>query len=160
MLIAVAVVVGILFLAGLVGSVLPVLPGTPLILVGAVLYALATDFTPVGIGRLAILAGLAVVGGLLGYVSGAFGVRRYGGSRWAVGGAVVGAVVGFPFGPLGLLLGPALGAVTAELVRTGRLEESIRTGVGAAIGVVVGAVAHLMLALVMVGLFLWWVWRG
>jgi uncharacterized protein YqgC (DUF456 family) len=62
--------------------------------------------------------------------------------------------------PLGLLLGSRAGAVFAELVRTGNLEESARSGFGALAGVIMGAIAHFTLALVMVGLFLWWVWRG
>ena len=55
------VVVAILMLAGLVGAILPFLPGAPLIFAGALLYALATDFTPIGAGRLAILAALGVL---------------------------------------------------------------------------------------------------
>src|SRR5207244_860460 len=50
------VVVAILMLAGLVGAILPFLPGAPVIFAGPLLYALATDFTPIGAGRLAILA--------------------------------------------------------------------------------------------------------
>ena len=160
MLTAVGFVVGLLFLVGLVGSVIPWLPGPLFILAGAVLWAFATDFAQIGVGRLAILAAIALVTFLLNFVAGAAGARRYGGSRWGVVGALVGAVVGFFFGPLGLLIGPVGGAVAGELMRGADLEDSIRSGFGAVVGLLAGIVADFVAALVMVGLFLWWVWRG
>ncbi len=160
MLTVVGVVVGLLFLVGLVGSVIPWLPGALFIVVGAVLWAFATDFAQIGIGRLAILATIALATFLLSFVAGAAGARRYGGSRWGVVGALGGAVVGFFFGPAGLLIGPVAGAVAGELIRGADLEGSIRSGFGAVVGLLAGIVADFVAALVMVGLFLWWVWRG
>lgn len=154
------VVVGAFLLAGVVGAVLPFVPGAPLILAGAVIYAVATDFAPVGWGRLAILGALTVLGFVLDYVASALGARRFGGSRWAVVGALAGGIVGVFFGPLGLLLGPVVGAVAGELIRSGQLAGSLRTGIGAVVGLVAGAIAKFGLALAMVGLFLWWLWRG
>jgi uncharacterized protein YqgC (DUF456 family) len=153
----VGVVVALLMVVGLVGSIVPFLPGTPLIFAGALLYAIATDFTPVGAGRLAILAALAAAGWAAEHVAGALGARRAGGSRWAVIGALLGAVVGLAAAPLGLLLGPIIGAVAGELLRGRGAAESVRAGVGTAIGVVLGVVAHVAAAVAMVGLFLWWV---
>jgi uncharacterized protein len=154
------VVVALLMLAGLAGAVLPVLPGTPLIVAGALLHAVATEFTPIGVGRLAILVGLAVVGAVLSQAAAALGVRRAGGSRWAMVGALLGAVVGVFTAPLGLLLGPLLGAVAGEIVRTRRLRGSVRAGVGALVGLALGAAAQVAVSFVMVGLFVWWVRGG
>jgi uncharacterized protein YqgC (DUF456 family) len=53
-----------------------------------------------------------------------------------------------------------VGAVIGELARTGDLEESARSGFGGLAGVIMGAIVHFALALVMVGLFLWWVRRA
>ena len=156
----VEIVVVLLMLAGLIGAALPMLPGTPLILAGAVVYAIATDFTPVGVGRLVVLALLAITGVVLGHVASVLGVRGAGGSRWAMVGALVGALVGLMVPPVGLLLGPLLGAVGAELARTHRLANSVRAGVGAVVGLVAGIVAHITLAVTMVALFAWWVWHG
>ncbi len=154
------VVVAILMLAGLVGAILPFLPGAPLIFAGALLYALATDFTPIGAGRLAILAALGVLAWVLEHVAGVVGARRAGGGRAAVVGALLGMLVGVMVAPIGLLVGPMVGAVAAELL-TGRAPKaSLRSGIGAALGVLTGVVAHFALALVMVGFFVWWVWRG
>lgn len=156
----VSIVVAALLVVGLIGSVLPLIPGTPLILAGALVYAFATDFMTIGPGRLALLAGLAVLGYALSHIAGALGAKKSGGSAWAVIGALVGAIVGLFVPPWGLLLGPVVGAVIGELLRTGQVEHSLRSGVGAAIGLLAGAVAHFALALVMVGLVVWWIWRG
>ena len=154
------VAVALLMLAGLAGAVLPVLPGPPLIVAGALLHAVATDFTPVGPGRLVILGTLAVVGAGLANVAAAAGVRRAGGGRWATVGALAGAVLGLFAAPIGLLVGPLAGAIAGEILRTRRLEGSVRAGLGALVGLVMGAVAHVVVAFVMVALFAWWVWRG
>ena len=159
-MIVVDVLVGLLFLAGLAGALLPVVPGPLLILVGAFIYAAATEFTVVAAGRLGILALLAALGYLLSHFAGALGARRYGGSRWAVLGAIVGAFVGIVMGPFGLLIGPALGAVIFELLATGEMDKSVRSGLGALLGIVMGAIAHLSIAVMMIALFLWWLWRG
>jgi uncharacterized protein YqgC (DUF456 family) len=146
--------------AGLAGSVLPFLPGPPLIFAGALVYAFAMNWTPIGIGRLTILGVLAVLAYVLSHVAGALGAKRFGGSWYAVVGAVVGAIVGLVFGPLGLLLGPVIGAGAGEFLRTGDLETSTRSGIGALVGMALGIIANLGVAIAMVALFLWWAWRG
>jgi uncharacterized protein YqgC (DUF456 family) len=156
---AVNVVVALLMVAGVIGAVVPFVPGTPLIFAGAVVYAVATDFTPVGAGRLALLAVVAALGWTAEHAAGILGARRGGGSRAAVIGALLGTVVGLAFAPLGLLVGPIAGAILAELLVRRDPAGSLRAGVGTAIGVVVGVVAHLAFALAMVALFAWWVWH-
>jgi uncharacterized protein YqgC (DUF456 family) len=152
-------IVGLLMLVGLLGSILPFLPGTPLILGGAVLYAVVTDFDPIGWGRLLILFGIAALAYSLDYLAGALGVKKLGGSRWAMFGAVVGAIVGMFFGPLGIILGPVVGAVACELIVSRKLGPSMRSGLGTVLGMLFGMAIKFSLAVVMVGLFLWWVWQ-
>jgi uncharacterized protein YqgC (DUF456 family) len=152
--------VGLLFVAGLAGAVLPFVPGPLLILVGAFIYAAATGFVVIGTGRLVFLAALAALGYLLAHFAGAVGARRYGGSRWAVLGAIVGALGGILLGPFGLILGPAIGAIVFELCASGNLDQSVRSGLGALLGLIAGAIAHVTLAVMMIALFLWWLWRG
>jgi uncharacterized protein YqgC (DUF456 family) len=159
-MIAVDVVVGLLFIAGLAGAVVPFLPGPLLILAGAFVYAAATGFSVLGAGRLVVLGILTAAGWSLAHFAAVLGARRYGGSRWAGLGALVGAIVGMVLGPLGLVIGPAMGAIVFELAATQDLEGSVRGGVGAVVGVAVGVVAHFSIAAMMIALFLWWVWRG
>ena len=150
----------VLMIAGVIGSLLPFIPGTPLILVGALIYAVATDFEPVDEWRLLFLVALAIVAYTLDYLSGALGTKKLGGSRWAMFGAVAGGLVGIFFGPLGILLGPIVGAVAIELMYRKDMTIALKSGVGAVIGVLLGVVAKLSISVIMVGLFSFWVFRG
>lgn len=152
--------VALLMIGGLLGSVLPLIPGTPLILAGAAIYAVATDFNSVGPWHLLILVAIAVVAYSLDYLAGAAGVKKLGGSRWAMLGAVLGAVFGVVIGPLGLILGPIVGAVLMELLISKEIRTSLRSGVGTVVGMLLGLVAKFSLAVVMICLFLWWAWSG
>jgi len=152
--------VAALLLVGLVGTFLPSIPGTGLILAGIGLHAIATGFDPIGPWRLGLFAVLALTAVALDYAAAALGAKRFGGSGWAVAGAVVGALVGIFLGPVGLLVGPAVGAVLAEYAYCRRLDASLRSGVGTVVGMVVGAAAKFALALVMLTLFGYWLWRG
>jgi uncharacterized protein YqgC (DUF456 family) len=157
---ALAVVVGLLFLAGLVGSIVPWMPGPLFVLAGAALWAFATRFETLGWGRLAILTALAALSAVLGVLAAGLGARRYGASRWGVVGAILGAVVGLFLGPLGLILGGVAGAAAGELLRGADLAGSVRSGFGTLIGLLVGLAADLGVSLTMIGLFLVWIWRG
>ena len=158
--IATYVAVGVFLIAGLLGSFLPFLPGTPLIVVGALLYAVMTDFQIIGVARLLILVGFSLLAYALDYTAGALGVKKFGGSGWAAAGAVLGAVVGVFFGPIGLVLGPILGSILGELLRSHKLKDSLKSAVGTGVGMLLGMMAKLSLAVVMVGLVLWWIWNG
>jgi uncharacterized protein YqgC (DUF456 family) len=160
MLTVLGVIVAALFVAGLVGSVVPWMPGPLFILAGAVVWAVATDFQTLGWGRLAVLAALAVLSFLLDFLAAAIGARRYGASRWGVVGAILGAVVGLFLGPLGLIAGCVVGAVVGELARGADLAGGVRSGLGALVGFIAGLLADLVLAITMIALFLYWIWRA
>jgi len=150
----------LLLLVGLVGSVVPALPGTILIFAGALLHAVTYGFEPIGPWRLGLLGVLTLLAYALDYAAGALGVRKFGGSGWATAGAVVGAIVGLFFSLPGLILGPLVGAIVAEYAYTRKLETSARAALGTVVGLLVGAVAKVGIGLVMIGLVLFWVWRG
>jgi hypothetical protein len=153
-------IVGALLVLGLAGTIIPLLPGTPLIVVAALIHAIATGWTPIGVGRLAILATLAALGYVLHYVAGALGARHAGGSTWAIVGALAGGIVGLFFGIPGLLLGPPLGAIAGALLKGGDVTTSVRTGLATFVGMVAGAIANFAIAVVMIALFGWWMARG
>jgi uncharacterized protein YqgC (DUF456 family) len=144
----------LLIIAGLIGVVVPVLPGTLLVFVGMALGAWADGFVHIGWGTLAILALLALASYLLDFAAGLIGVRRLGASKWAVWGAAIGTVVGLFFGLPGLLLGPFIGAVLGEYAVRRQLKEAGKAGAGAWIGMVVGAAAKVALIGIMIGIFL------
>jgi len=139
----------ILVLAGVAGAVLPALPGAPLILVAAILHRwLLPGYVSLWtIGALALLSILTVV---VDVVCGVFGVRRFGGGRWAVLGAGLGAVAGLLLGPLGLIVGAVAGAAAFEMIFDRKaMNDALKSGVGAGLGLLVGTVARLGLAVFM-----------
>jgi hypothetical protein len=144
----------VLVAAGVLGLVLPVLPGTPLLFAGLLLAAWAEDFEYVGAGTLVLIAVLAILTYPIDFAATALGAKRFGASKRAAIGAAVGALVGLFFGIPGILLGPFIGAVIGELTAQRGLGEAGRAGLGAMIGLVLGAAGKMALAFSMIGLFL------
>ena len=146
---------GALIIAGLAGTILPGLPGVLLIFAGMLLGAWIDHFQRIGwptLTILGILTGLALVADL---IATALGARRLGASRRAVIGSVVGGLVG-PFtglGLIGLLLGPFIGAVIGELIARRPMATAARVGFGTWLGLVIGTLVKLALAVGMLGIF-------
>jgi uncharacterized protein YqgC (DUF456 family) len=136
---------------GLVGLVLPAVPGTPLIMGGLALVAWADGFTRIGAFALAFILLLGAVGMALEHVAGALGARKAGASRWGVAGAVIGLMAGLPFGLPGLLLGPGIGAALFEYVRDPDFKRALRSGGGVFIGFLIGTVVKYAFAFAMIG---------
>jgi len=149
----------VLMLLGLAGSVLPLLPGSPLILAGALLYAWQTQFTVVGPTDLIVLGVLALAGQGLDYAATALGAKKYGASSWGMAGAFIGGTLGLiAANIIGLVIGSFAGAVVFELLKGGELKASVQIGYGTLIGFLCGAVGKVIVALTMVGYFLLQVW--
>ncbi len=143
-----------LIAVGIAGTVLPALPGTALVLAGAVLGAWIDDFTRVGGGVLIALAVLAVISWVLDYVAGVLGAKRAGASRKALIGAAVGTVVGLFMGIVGVLFMPLVGAAVGEYLSRRDHEGALRVGVATWVGLMVGMVAKVAIAFVMLGIFI------
>lgn len=144
----------VLVLVGLFGSVLPALPGLPLVFGGLLLAAWADHFQHVGWPTLLIIGALAVIGLLVDLVASLLGAKRVGASKLAVLGAALGTLVGVFFGLPGLLIGPFAGAVTGELASGSGVDQATRSGVGAWLGFLFGTIAKLVIACIMIGMFL------
>ena len=144
----------LLVLIGVLGALVPVLPGAVLVFAGLLLASWADGFARVGPATLAILALLTVAVYVVEFLAGAYGVEKAGASRRAVLGAVLGTIVGLFFGLAGLVLGPFVGAVLGELTLRPRLVEAGKAGAGAWLGIVLGAAAKMALIFVMLGVFL------
>ena len=142
-----------LVLTGIVGTVLPGLPGAVLVFAGLALAAWIDGFARVGLGTLAGLVALTLAAYALDFVATAVGARRFGTSWWGVLGAVAGTVVGLFFGLVGLLMGPFLGAFAAELMARRDVRQAGRAGLGAWLGLLLGTAGRLGLVLAMIGIF-------
>jgi uncharacterized protein len=135
----------LLMLFGLVGAVLPLLPGLPLVLAGVYIYALTTGLGA-GVGLAHLVAYTLIAGAtiILSSLANLLGVRAAGGSRAGVLGAIVGLLIGlFLGGPIGLIIGPFVGAVAFELLAGQAGRRAVRSGLGAAAGLLVGRLAEL-----------------
>lgn len=138
--------------AGLAGTVLPALPGVPLVFAGLFLMAWIGDFEVVGWVTLGILAVLTIIAWAVDFVAGALGARYLGASSRAFWGATIGAIAGLFFGLAGIILGPFIGAVIGELTGGSDMVSSGRAGVGAWLGMVVATAFKLGIVFLMIGL--------
>jgi uncharacterized protein YqgC (DUF456 family) len=140
-----------LMLAGLAGTVIPLLPGTVLILGGAVL----NHFTLHSIGwpTLIVLTGLMVLAQLLDLVSGAAGAKYFGATRWGAIGGILGAVVGLFFGFIGIFVGPLVGALIGELLGGKGILPAGKSTWGTFLGTTAGIIGKLAIGLLMIGWF-------
>ncbi len=143
----------IMILVGIAGTVLPALPGIPLVFAGMLLAAWAGDFAHVGWLPLLCLAILTVLSLVVDFAATAMGAKRVGASRLAIAGAVIGTFAGLFFGLLGIFVGPFVGAVLGEFLHTRKMGQSTRVGIGTWVGIIVGTVFKLGLAFTMLGLF-------
>lgn len=110
------VVLALVFaLAGMAGAVLPVIPGTPISFV-ALLMLLFCDGNEIGTAQLIIAGVAAAVVMVLDYVAPIWFTKKFGGSKYGMWGATAGLVLGFFFGPVGVIAGPFLGAYVGELL--------------------------------------------
>jgi uncharacterized protein YqgC (DUF456 family) len=149
MTVAAWVLASVLILLGIAGSVLPALPGAPLILVAAVAHRLLLPGY-VSTWSLVVLAALSAVTLLADWAMSALGARAFGGSRWSLFGAPVGALLGLPFGLFGVLAGAVLGAAALEALFAGRsAPDALKAGLGAGLGVVAGTFGRLAIAVAM-----------
>ena len=148
-----------MILAGLAGTILPLLPSTPLIFAGMLLIAWGNQFIHVGWPSLSLLLAMMIVASVLDYIAGAMGAKRVGASRYAVWGALIGSIVGMLGGIVGLILGPFLGAAAGEFYARKDLLHAGKVGFASGIGMLIGAIAKVGLALAMLGVFLlaWWI---
>lgn len=141
------------FAAGLVGTILPALPGAPLIWLGMLAYGLFTGFEKLSAWFFIGQALAVVLIFFIDYAANAWGVRRYGGSRAAVWGSLAGILLGILFlGPVGLVFGPFVGAVAGDLTAQKPLAAAVRSGVGTIIGMIGGLAFKLV---VEAGMIIW-----
>ena len=138
---------------GLVGTVMPALPGPPLVLLGILLAAWIDRFAKIPGWVCAIVSVLALAAIAIDWIAGALGARRVGASKWAVIGATLGAILGVLSGLWGLIFMPLLGAAIGEFIARQDLLRAGHVGLATWIGMLLGTVAKLAIVAVMIGIF-------
>ncbi len=140
--------------AGMVGLVLPAIPGPPMIFAGLVMAAWAEGFIHVGGVTIAVLAVLAVIAVAADFLAGALGAKHFGTGRKAMIGAAIGGLIGLFFGIPGIIAGPFIGAVLGEFSVRKNFRSAGLAGIGAWLGVVIGVAAKVAIGFTMIGIFL------
>jgi uncharacterized protein YqgC (DUF456 family) len=143
----------LLVIAGLIGMIVPGIPGVLLVYAGLVCAAGSDGFARVGWITLGILLLLAIAAMALDFLTASYGARRTGASRWAAVGAAGGTLIGLFFGIPGIILGPFLGAVLLELLVRKDFLQAGKAGVGTWLGLLVGVALKFALVFMMIGIF-------
>jgi hypothetical protein len=145
----------VLMAIGLIGTVLPIVPGTGIILAAAILHRIMLGpAKSIGWPTLALLVLLTLASYAIDFLGSWLGARRFGATRWGTLGAVLGAVVGLFFGLPGLLLGPVVGALAGELISGQRLIAAGRASWGALLGNLGALLGKVAIGFAMVSCFL------
>lgn len=145
----------LLMAAGLIGTVLPVFPGTTIILFAAVLHRIMLGpAKSIGWTAITLLVLLTLLSYALDFAGGYWGARRFGASKWGMLGASIGAIVGIFFGVIGLFVGPVIGAIAGEFVAGKKMIAAGKAGWGSLLGTLGGMVGKLLIALAMIIVFL------
>ena len=144
----------ILFAVGLIGTVLPVFPGAIIIFAGALLHRMMLGpEKSIGWGTIFVLVLLTLVAYALDFLSGTFGARYFGATKWGMFGALLGALIGIFFGIAGLFVGPVIGAVAGEFIAGKRMIDAGRAGWGSLLGNLGAMIGKLFIGLIMIAIF-------
>jgi uncharacterized protein YqgC (DUF456 family) len=143
----------LLMCGGLAGSVLPGIPSTPLVLVVAIAHRIYFGAHGANNWVLGILLIFVVVSLVMDYLASMIGAKKLGATWRGVLGAVVGGLIGIFFSLPGIILGPFLGAMLFEMIGGREFRAAARAGIGAMLGLFVGAIGKLACCVAMMVLF-------
>lgn len=144
----------IMVVVGIAGTLLPMLPGVPLVFAGLLLISWLDGFTKVSILTIVIIGVLALIAWAIDFAASIVTAKKVGASKQALWGTVIGGVVGLFVGGLaGIILGPAIGAMIGELMAHQDQSRATTVGIAAGLGFVLALVAKWVLTLLMLGIF-------
>jgi len=124
-------------LIGIIGCLVPVLPGPPLSFLGLIMLHL-TRFGQFSSSLLIVMAVITVIVSILDYIVPIWGTKRFGGSKYGMRGATVGLIIGLFLGPVGIIVGPLIGAIVGELIFKDDMKYAVRAGFGSLLGFLTG----------------------
>jgi uncharacterized protein YqgC (DUF456 family) len=146
-------IAGIIIVAGLIGSILPNLPGIPVMFGGMLLAAWVGHFQKIPVWVIVVLGVLAAFSIVFDFLAGTWGAKRYGASKAAIWGAFIGTIVGLFFSIPGIILGPFVGAVVGQLISGSPIEHAAKVGFGTWVGLLIGTAIKFATAFMMLGTF-------
>jgi len=134
-----------LLVLGLLGCILPVIPGPPLSFL-ALFILQFTDWGNSSNTLLVVMAVLAIGVTVLDYIVPAWGTKKFGGSKRGTWGATIGVIVGLFFGPICIILFPFIGAFIGEYTGDNRTDRALHAAFGSFIGILSGVVLKLIVS--------------
>ncbi|WP_114497121.1 DUF456 domain-containing protein [Fontibacillus phaseoli] len=148
----------LLFVVGMAGAVYPVLPGVVAVYFAFFVYGWFFSFEPFGWFFWIIQTLIVVVLLVADYLVGAWGVKKFGGSKLSVWLSTIGIIIGpFVIPAFGLVLGPLLGAMIGELIKGETISKAFKVGVGSVVGLFSSIVVKILLQLAMIVVFIIWI---
>lgn len=141
-------------ISGIIGMILPALPGAPLLLTGIIFAGWAEDFIYLGTWTIVILVLLTILSYIMDFLATAMGAKKFGASPRASIGAVIGAIIGMFFGFIGIVIGPFIGAFIGELTVNSKIRKAGEAGMGAWLGLVIGTAAKIAIGFTMIGIYI------
>lgn len=150
-------IIALLLIIGFLGTFIPVLPGTILILAGVLVhyFALGREGSGLGWPSLVVIGLLCLAAFAVDWLSGALGAKWFGSSKWGIWGAIVGGIIGLFFGIPGLIVGPILGVFLFEMfLGKKEVKDASNSTLGTVVGGLAGIAVRVALALAMI---LWYV---
>ncbi|WP_379130427.1 DUF456 domain-containing protein [Paenibacillus sp. sgz500958] len=149
-----------LFVVGLIGAVYPILPGALAIYLAFFIYGWFFTFDSFGAGFWITQTLIVIALFVADYVVGAWGVKKFGGSRYSVIGSTLGIIAGaFIFPPFGLIIGPFVGAFAGEMLAGSAPGKAAKVSLGSLLGLLSSTVVKIVLQVIMVILFFIWIAR-
>ncbi|ACB84538.1 DUF456 domain-containing protein [Natranaerobius thermophilus] len=156
----IAIIIAIVFfITGIIGSILPVLPGVILIYLGMLSYGILTGFSNLSTTFFLIQGAATGLVLLIDYLAAALGAKKFGASNQALLGTIIGLFLGtVTLGLPGLILGPFLGAFLAELIKGTEIDSAFKTSLGTFVGFAGGIAVKLFIEVIMILWFFITIW--
>ena len=141
-------------IAGLAGSVFPALPGVAMVWAGMLAYFLLDSRGDLSVTFLVVECLIAASSYAADYLITMWGVKKFGGSKAAAVGAVIGTLALFIIGPIGIVIGPLAGAVIGDLVAGNVIKQALMSGIGSFVGFLFTMLYRLLVCGIMIGWFI------
>lgn len=138
----------ILMIVGIIGCILPFLPGPPLCFLALLIQQLRSD-APYSFYFLLVWALIALGITVIDYAIPIYGTRKFGGSKYGMWGSTIGLIVGLWFGPVGIIIGPFIGAFIGEWLAHNQTDQAFQAALGSFIGFLFGTLLKLVVCAVM-----------
>lgn len=153
--IVIASIATVICIVGVVGSFLPIIPGPPISFGGMLLLQLQ-ETGPFSTNKLILWLIIVAAITALDYVIPSLGTKKLGGSKYGIWGSTLGIVVGLFFGPLGIILGPAIGAFIGELIYQKKADVALKAALGSFIGFLAGTILKFGVTIIILGMVIWY----